>query len=62
MVRQGERGSFHATYSRRQKAEGRRQEAGGKTITVPSIHACHYVLKGVTTAIQQRGSLFDRQT
>ncbi|MBH8578402.1 hypothetical protein I8752_36810 [Nostocaceae cyanobacterium CENA369] len=26
-------------------------KAGGKTITIPSIHACHYVLKVVTTAV-----------
>jgi hypothetical protein len=28
-----------------------RQKAGGKTITIPSFHACHYVLTYVTTAI-----------
>ncbi|MFN6558811.1 MAG: hypothetical protein RMY28_003275, partial [Nostoc sp. ChiSLP01] len=32
-------------------ARGRRQEAGGKTITIPSIQACHYVLTYVATAI-----------
>ncbi|MEH2083551.1 MAG: hypothetical protein V7K89_27325 [Nostoc sp.] len=26
-------------------------EVGGRTITIPSIHACHYVLTYVTTAI-----------
>ncbi|MEH2068105.1 MAG: DUF3368 domain-containing protein [Nostoc sp.] len=41
---------------RRQGAEGRRQKAvlaGGKTITIPNIHTCHFVLKSVTTAIRK---------
>ncbi|MDF5707229.1 MAG: hypothetical protein PUP90_05990 [Nostoc sp. S4] len=46
-------------YSRRQEAEGSYTE--GKTITIPSFHACHYVLKGVTTAVRKKldgGQLF----
>ncbi|MDF5711323.1 MAG: hypothetical protein PUP90_27540 [Nostoc sp. S4] len=36
-------------------AGGRGQKAQGKTITIPSFYACHYVLKGVTTAVNYRG-------